>query len=75
MLVILSKMIFCFAIRITTRSKSYNLKLKEYNFGLAQYFGAGIMACIRGSRIYDTPETKSMVQYWVQFYKVNYLVP
>ena len=48
------------------------LYLKEYNFGLAQYFGAGIMACIRGSRIFDTPETKVVVQNWVKFYKVSF---
>ena len=45
--------------------------VQEYNFGLAQYFGAGIMACIRGTRIFDSLETKSIVKKWIQFYKVN----
>ena len=31
------------------------------------------MACIRGSRIYDSPQTKNMVQKWIKFYKVSNL--
>ena len=48
-----------------------NILFQEYNFGLAQYFGAGIMACIRGSRIYDSLDTKIIVQKWIRFYKVR----
>ena len=43
--------------------------LKSYQFGLAQYLGAGVAACYRGYRIYDTNETKAMVTKWVSFYK------
>ena len=35
--------------------------------------GAGVAACYRGDRIYDTPKTKAVVKKWVDFYKVlNY---
>lgn len=43
--------------------------LTEYSFGLAQYLGAGVAACYRGYRIFDTEETKEMVKNWVTFYK------
>lgn len=43
--------------------------LKAYEWGLAQYFGAGVAACYRGYRLYDTPETKAVVAKWVSFYK------
>ena len=45
--------------------------MKEYDFALAQYFGAGIIACYRGDKIFDSPETKLIVKKWVKFYKVN----
>ena len=53
------------------RQGSHYYLFQEYNFGLAQYFGAGIMACIRGSRIYDSLDTKIIVQKWIRFYKVR----
>ena len=43
--------------------------LLEYEWALAQYLGAGVAACYRGFRIYDTPETKAVVEKWVGFYK------
>ena len=41
----------------------------EYDFAFAQYFGAGVQACYRGERVYDGPETKAIVQKWINFYK------
>ncbi|XP_002157999.4 uncharacterized protein LOC100206309 isoform X1 [Hydra vulgaris] len=46
-----------------------NQNIVAYQFGLAQYLGAGVAACYRGYRIYDTNETKAMVTKWVSFYK------
>ena len=43
--------------------------LPEYNWALAQYLGAGVAACYRGYRLFDTNETKAMVKQWVDFYK------
>jgi len=43
--------------------------LDSYKFGLAQYLGAGVSACYRGYRLYDTEETKNLVKKWVDFYK------
>ena len=31
--------------------------------------GAGVAACYRGYRLYDTNETKALVTKWVSFYK------
>lgn len=42
---------------------------EEFDFALAQYFGAGVMACYRGDRIFDSDSTKILVQKWVNFYK------
>ena len=44
---------------------------KEYEWGLAQYFGAGVAACYRGTRVYDTQKTMEVVKKWVSFYKVR----
>jgi len=41
----------------------------EYEWGLAQYFGAGVAACYRGYRLYDSNETRAVVMKWVSFYK------
>jgi hypothetical protein len=41
----------------------------EYEWALAQYLGAGVAACYRGYRLYDTNETKAIVTKWVSFYK------
>lgn len=40
-----------------------------YGAHLAQNFGSGVQACYRGPRLFDTPETKAVVQQWVRFYK------
>ncbi len=43
--------------------------LDHYEQRLANLFGAGVQACYRGPRLYDTPETKNIVKKWVDFYK------
>jgi hypothetical protein len=43
--------------------------LPHYEQRLASLFGAGVMACYRGPRLYDTDETKAVVKRWVDFYK------
>lgn len=45
--------------------------LKDYEQLMVQYYGAGIQACYRGPRLYDTEETKKMVQKVVGWYKEN----
>ncbi|GAB4451416.1 MAG: hypothetical protein OHK0029_00530 [Armatimonadaceae bacterium] len=40
-----------------------------YGKHLAQNFAAGVQACYRGERLYDTPETRAVVKQWVDFYK------
>jgi hypothetical protein len=43
--------------------------LPHYEQRLANLFGAGVIACYRGPRLYDTDETKTVVKRWVAFYK------
>jgi hypothetical protein len=43
--------------------------LDHYDLTLANNFGAGVQACYRGPRLYDTDETKAVVRKWVSFYK------
>ena len=43
--------------------------LKPFTFGLAQYLGAGVAACYRGFRLYDSQDTRDHVLEWVTFYK------
>lgn len=43
--------------------------LDHYETRLRNLFGAGVQACYRGPRLYDTPETKGIVAKWVAFYK------
>ncbi len=43
--------------------------LDHYEARLADLFGAGVQACYRGPRIYDTDETKALVKKWISFYK------
>lgn len=43
--------------------------LPHYEQRLENLFGAGVIACYRGPRLYDTDETKTVVQRWVDFYK------
>lgn len=43
--------------------------LAHYETRLRNLFGAGVQACYRGPRLYDTEETKQLVKKWVAFYK------
>ena len=43
--------------------------LDHYERRLQNLLGAGVQACFRGPRLYDTDETKEMVKRWVDFYK------
>jgi hypothetical protein len=43
--------------------------LPYYERRLANLFGAGVQACYRGTRLFDAPETKAVVNKWVSFYK------
>ena len=45
--------------------------LDTYEAHLANNFGAGVQACYRGPRLYDTEETKRAVKKWVDFYKAH----
>ncbi len=45
--------------------------LEHYETRLADLFGAGVQACYRGPRLYDTDETKAVVKKWVDFYKAH----
>jgi len=42
--------------------------LPHYEQRLANLFGAGVIACYRGPRLYDSPETRAVVKRWVDFY-------
>ena len=43
--------------------------LVEYDWALAQYFGAGVAACYRGYRLYDSNATRLVVKKWVDFFR------
>lgn len=43
--------------------------IKDYQQLMIQYYGAGVQACYRGPRLYDTDETKLMVSNTIQWYK------
>ena len=43
--------------------------LDAYEAHLANNLGAGVQACYRGPRLYDTEETKAVVKKWVDFFK------
>ncbi len=43
--------------------------LEHYGQRLANLFGAGVQACYRGPRLYDTDSTRALVKRWVDFYK------
>lgn len=45
--------------------------LAHYSQRMANLFGAGVQACYRGPRLYDTDSTKRMVEQWVSFYKAH----
>jgi hypothetical protein len=46
-----------------------NEHLKEYEQLMVQYYGAGVQACYRGPRLYDTDATKAMVSKTINWYK------
>jgi len=48
-----------------------NEHLEHYETRLANLFGAGVQACYRGPRLYDTEQTRTVVQKWVSFYKAH----
>lgn len=43
--------------------------LKDYKALMMQYYGAGVQACYRGPRLYDSPETKAAVIDIINWYK------
>jgi hypothetical protein len=43
--------------------------LDAYDAHLANNFGAGVQACYRGPRLYDTPATRAVVKQWVAWFK------
>jgi hypothetical protein len=43
--------------------------LYEYKMLMFQNYGAGVQACYRGPRLYDTPETKRVVMEIINWYK------
>jgi hypothetical protein len=43
--------------------------LDHYQIRLQNLFGAGVQACYRGPRLYDTEETRTLVAHWVSLYK------
>jgi len=46
-----------------------NDHLFEYKTHMIQNYGAGVQACYRGPRLYDTPETKAAVVEVIDWYK------
>ena len=42
--------------------------LEKYENQLVQYLASGCQMTIRGRRIYDTPETKTMVKKWIDWF-------
>ena len=43
--------------------------LRDYEQLMVQYYGAGVQACYRGPRLYDTETTKRLVQRTIAWYK------
>jgi hypothetical protein len=43
--------------------------LKDYEQLMMQYYGAGVQACYRGPRLYDTEETRLLVEKTIHWYK------
>ncbi|HSB94787.1 MAG TPA: hypothetical protein VLC28_16800 [Flavitalea sp.] len=46
-----------------------NEHLKEYDQLMFQYYSAGVQACYRGPRLYDTEKTKKVVTDMISWYK------
>ena len=45
--------------------------LPHYEGRLANLLGAGVQACYRGPRLFDSDETKAVVKKWVSFYQTH----
>ncbi len=45
--------------------------LKDYEQLMIEYYGAGVQACYRGPRLYDTEVTRQLVRHTIDWYK-NY---
>jgi hypothetical protein len=45
--------------------------LDAYEAHLANNLGAGVQACYRGPRLYDTDATKALVKQWVSWFKAH----
>jgi hypothetical protein len=43
--------------------------LKDYEQLMMQYYGAGVQACYRGPRLYDTDKSKTLVSKVIEWYK------
>ncbi|HMG92638.1 MAG TPA: hypothetical protein VK589_21420 [Chryseolinea sp.] len=48
--------------------------LKDYEQLMIQYYGAGVQACYRGPRLYDTEATKKVVTETIEWYKKYRLI-
>ncbi len=48
--------------------------LKDYEQLMVQYYGAGVQACYRGPRLYDTEATKQTVIKVIDWYKKNRMI-
>ena len=44
---------------------------KDYEQLMMQYYGAGVQACYRGPRLYDTDSTKAVVKKVIDWYKTH----
>ena len=71
----------CARFRVTTRdpnadhaggdAAAFGGDPAAYEFAVAQYLGAGVAACYRGSRPYSMPAEKAMLTKWIGFYKAH----
>jgi hypothetical protein len=43
--------------------------LVDYEQLMVQYYGAGVQACYRGPRLYDTEQTRQLVEKTINWYK------
>jgi hypothetical protein len=48
-----------------------NEHLTDYKQLMMQYYGAGVQACYRGPRLYDTDATKQVVKETIDWYKTH----
>ncbi len=54
---------------VTAVLEPLNEHLKDYEQLMIQYYGAGVQACYRGPRLYDTEATRLLVEKTIQWYK------